>query len=359
MCICFDRRQGVMYTIGILLFPAYKKWPNLATRSKWGGLPLMATALIAGSFANKVSHLVLTQGVLYAIGGSVIYYPTLVFLDEWFIKRKGLAYGIMWAGTGTAGLIIPFVMNFLLSTYGFRTTLRVWAVALILLSAPLIYFLRPRLPISPVAQPQRYGLGFLKTPAFWFFLMGLVIESLGYFIPSLYLPTYARSLGLGPSIGTLLVALVNASGVVSTLLGGFLIDRVHVTTVIALSTVGTMISVFLFWGLSTALPLLCLFSILYGFFAGGFVSTIGGVVKVVKNRDESADVGTLLGLLSAGRGIGAVVSGPMTEALLKGNPWEGQTGSAYGSGFGSLIVFTGVTATVGGVSFLGRRLGWV
>ena len=98
------------------------------------GLPLMAAALIAGSFANTVSHLVLTQGVLYAIGGSIIYFPTLVFIDEWFIQRKGLAYGIMWAGTGTAGLIVPFVMNFLLSTYGFRTTLRVWAVVLILLS---------------------------------------------------------------------------------------------------------------------------------------------------------------------------------------------------------------------------------
>ena len=347
------------YTIGVLLFPAYKQWPRLATNSKWAGLPVMAAALIAGSFANTVSHLVLTQGVLYAIGGSIIYYPSLVYLDEWFIRRKGLAYGIMWAGTGTAGLIIPFVMNFLLSSYGFRTTLRVWAVALILLSAPLIYFLRPRLPISPVAQPQRYGLGFLKTAAFWLFLMGVIIESLGYFIPSLYLPSFARSLGHGPSIGTLLVALVNASAVVSTVLGGFLIDQIHVTSVIALSTVGTMISVFLFWGLSTALPLLCLFSILYGFFAGGFVSSIGGVVKVVKSRDDSADVGTLLGLLSAGRGIGAVVSGPLSEALLKGNPWEGQLGLAYGSGYGSLIVFTGVTATVGGVSFLGRRVGWV
>jgi MFS family permease len=348
-----------MYTIGVILFPAYKQWPKLATRSKWAGLPIMATALIAGSFANKVSHLVLTQGVLYAIGGSVIYYPTLMFLDEWFIQRKGLAYGIMWAGTGTAGLIIPFVMNFLLSTYGFRTTLRVWAVALIILSGPLIYFLHPRLPISPVSQPQRHGLGFLKTSTFWIFLMGVVMESLGFFIPSLYLPTYARSLGLSPSIGTLLVALVNASGVVSTILGGFLIDRIHVTSVIALSTVGTAIAVFLFWGLSTALPLLCMFSILYGFFAGGFVSSFGGVVKVVKQMDERADVGTLLGLLSAGRGIGAVVSGPMSEALIKGKSWQGQAGLAYGSEYGSLIVFTGITATVGGVSFVGKRLGWV
>jgi MFS family permease len=185
-----------------------------------------------------------------------------------------------------------------------------------------------------------------------------VIESLGYFLPPIYLPTFARSLGLSPSIGTLLVALINASAVFSTITMGFLIDRLHVTTVIMLSTVGAAISVFLFWGLSTALPLLAVFSILYGFFAGGLVSCIAGVIKVVKLRDESADVGTLIGLLSAGRGVGAVVSGPLSELLLKGGDWGG-AGEAYGSGFGGLIVFTGVTATVGGISFIGRRLGWV
>ena len=44
------------------------------------------------------------------------------------------------------------------------------------------------------------------------------------------------------------------------------------------------------------------------------MSTVGGIVKVVKSRDESVDVGALLGLLSAARGIGAVASGPMTKS---------------------------------------------
>jgi hypothetical protein len=82
-------------------------------------------------------------------------------------------------------------------------------------------------------------------------------------------------------------------------------------------------------------------------------------VKAVKERDERADIGAVISLLSAGRGIGAVASGPLSERLLTGNPWKAQTGGAFGSGFGSLIVFTGVTAAVGGVSFLGKRLGWV
>lgn len=203
------------------------------------------------------------------------------------------------------------------------------------------------------------GLRFLKTSTFWVLEVGLILESLGYFIPSIYLPTYATSLGLSSSIGSLLVALINALSVIGTVIMGMLIDRFHVTTVILLSTIGAALSIFLFWGFATALPLLCIFSIAYGFFAGGFVSTNAGVIKLVKAVDEKADVGMLLGVLSAGRGIGALVSGPLSEALLRGDPWKDELGFAYGSGYGLLIVFTGITAVLGGMSVLGRRLGWV
>ena len=85
-----------MYVIGVPSSPAYKRWPRLANTSKWAGLPLMAISLVAASFANEVKYLILTQGALYAVGGSIVYYPTLIFLDEWFIRRKGMAYGVMW-----------------------------------------------------------------------------------------------------------------------------------------------------------------------------------------------------------------------------------------------------------------------
>jgi MFS family permease len=247
----------------------------------------------------------------------------------------------------------------LLEKYGFRTTLRVWAATVLILSSPLIYFLRPRLPISPISQSPCYRLSFLKKSSFWILQIGVITESLGYFIPSIYLPPFAASLGLSSSIGTLLVSLLNAAAVFSTIIMGMLCDRFHVTTVILVSTIGATISVFLLWGLSSALPLLVIFSIVYGFFAGGFVSTNAGVIKMVKLQDQSTDIGILIGIVSAGRGIGAVVAGPLSAALLKEGTWKGEVGLGYGSGYGGLIVFTGVTAAVGGVSFLGRRLGWV
>lgn len=54
-----------------------------------------------------------------------------------------------------------------------------------------------------------------------------------------------------------------------------------------------------------------------------------------------------------------MVSGPLSEVLLRGSPWKGQAGYGYGTGYGILIVFTGITALLSGGGFVGRRAGWV
>lgn len=43
-------------------------------------------------------QLLLTQGLLYSIGGSMAYYPTFDYLQEWFHERRGFANGVCFAG---------------------------------------------------------------------------------------------------------------------------------------------------------------------------------------------------------------------------------------------------------------------
>ena len=75
--------------------------------------------------------------------------------------------------------------------------------------------------------------------------------------------------------------------------------------------------------------------------------------------DDNAELGMVFGLLAAGRGIGSVVSGPLSEALLSDQPWSRQARLGYETEYGPLIVFTGISAMFGGFSWVGRRAGWV
>ena len=92
--------KGIMYLGSPFSFALLQRFPLYRRHCAVLGLFIMVIGLVASSFATRVSHLILTQGVLYAIGGSMLYTPTIIFLDEWFIARKGLAFGVMWAGTG-------------------------------------------------------------------------------------------------------------------------------------------------------------------------------------------------------------------------------------------------------------------
>jgi MFS family permease len=99
---------GGMYLVAPLTLYILEAWPSIRRLSSIFGLVVVVTALIVSSFSTQVWHLILTQGCLYAIGGSLLYAPTMFYLDEWFINKKGLAFGIMWAGVGTVSChILP------------------------------------------------------------------------------------------------------------------------------------------------------------------------------------------------------------------------------------------------------------
>jgi MFS family permease len=172
---------------------------------------------------------------------------------------------------------------------------------------------------------------------------------------------YLRSLDYSPFVSSLILSALNTASVPGVILLSSLCDKTHVSNVILISTLGSTISVLLFWGLSTSLPLIAVFAVTYGFFAGGFTSMIAGSVKSLKEIAPRSEPGSIIGLLSMGRGIGNVVCGPLSELLLNkgrigGEVYTNSQGFAYQSVYGVLIVFTGVTAAVGMTGWVARVL---
>lgn len=226
---------------------------------------------------------------------------------------------------------------------------------LVVVPAPLLYFIKPRVPIAATSTARPFHLSFLSERVFLVYELGNIIEALGYFLPTIYLPTYARTLGATNLTASLTVILLNLALVVGCILMGTLVDRYHATTCILISTVGSTLAVFFLWGFSTSLAPLYIFCIAYGAFAGSFSSTWPALISEVRKNNHFANSGIIFGFLASGRGIGNVVSGPLSESLLNGNVWSGFTG-AYGGEYGSLIVFTGATAFLGGLSVIARQM---
>lgn len=122
-----------MYLMSPFTFFLLTRWPHLRRYVGPIGLVLTFAGFLASSFSTSVWQLVLTQGVLSALGSGLLFTPTTLYLDEWWVSRKGLAYGIMWAGKSATGVGLPFAANASLLRYGPRITLQAWSVVTVCL----------------------------------------------------------------------------------------------------------------------------------------------------------------------------------------------------------------------------------
>jgi hypothetical protein len=188
--------SGILYILAPVTFMSFNFSPHLRKWATTYGLVVVVAALLLSSLATEVWHLVLTQGVLYAIGGCLMYYPVFLYIDEWYVSRKAFAYGILWAGSSSGGLVGPFLLEWGLRRYGVATFLRGWAVGLAICLTPLLFVVKARVPVRNVGRRDwrelmnstMKGYGFVKTKQFWILQSGNVVQGLGYFIPLLYLP---------------------------------------------------------------------------------------------------------------------------------------------------------------------------
>ncbi|CAG7968702.1 unnamed protein product [Penicillium olsonii] len=365
---CLIQLPGLLYLLSPVIFTLLTRYPRLQYYCAPVGLVIAVLGSLLSSFSVQVWHLIATQGVICAIGNGLLFSPSSLYLDQWFLRRKGLAIGIMWAAKSITGVVLPFIASACLGRFGSSTTLRAWTVTTLLSTLIALPFMKPRIPISPSATARPLDLSFLKQRTFLMLQAGNIIQSFGYFLPSTYLPSYStETIGLSQTTGTMLVSLFNATSVFGGIAFGALCDRFSVTNIMLLSSVGSAFSVFLFWGMAssdsessqTAIALLTIFSITYGFFAGGFSSTWSGVITQIKrDSSPSLETGLVFGLLAGGRGIGNVISGPLSTALLRsGSLGEsgGLSGSTgYDTKYGALIVFTGITAFFGAWSWMWR-----
>ncbi|KAI1456632.1 MFS general substrate transporter [Annulohypoxylon moriforme] len=316
-----------------------KRFPKYQRQQIWIGWPFCIFGLIGASFSNSVGGLIGTQGVMYGVGFVVLTYPIINMINEWWVARKGMAFGLISASSGVTGTFLPFVMESLLNRYGWRTTLRICAVALAVLTGPLVPLFRPRLPASESAVLAKTDWAFLKRPLFWIYALAFLIQGVGFYFPSVFLPSYAASIGISPVSGALLLALMSIAQVLGQFAFGYLSDKtLPVSFLATICLVAASLACSTFWGLGKSIALLAVFSLVYGFFGYGY-----GTMRVAMGRAVSDDPSIVVSTYSIFvflQGIGNVLVGPISAALMTPSTERGQFGAGK---YGGVVILTSLS----------------
>ncbi|RBR13762.1 hypothetical protein FVER53590_13566 [Fusarium verticillioides] len=258
----------------------YQQWQR---QMVWVGWPICISGLVAGSFANTLETLILTQVVAYGVGFLILYYPMLVMVNEYWITRRGMAYELLCGASGVSGTVMPFVVYALLSKTSDPVPLR------------SIASLRAR-------QYAEDKLVLFKNPLFWLYSISRLFQGFRYFFPSFYLPSFATSLDLIERFGPVLLAVTSASQVTGQFAFGYLSDRKILLNVLAsTSTLVAAVTTVTMWRLAESFPVPIGYAILYGFLAD---ATAGPVV---------------FGPLKFGKGVGNVLTGLIGDLLVHNN----------------------------------------
>jgi predicted MFS family arabinose efflux permease len=274
---------------------------------------------------------------MYGIGFIIFYYPILSFVNEFWIERRGMAYGLLCSASGVSGVVMPFVIAKMLDKYGYPTTLRAIAVGLAILTGPLIPSLKGRLPPTSQNAVGKTDWKFLKTPLFWFYSASNFIQGLGYFFPSLYLPSYATSIGLSATQGALLLALLSVSQVLGQFSFGYLSDRrLPLNVLLVTSTVVSAVASLALWRFARSLAPLVVFSLFYGFFGAGYVAMWARMGTAVSKEPTAALA--IFSWFCFGKGVGNVSAGPISASLMS---YYRLIGNDDETRYKAVIMFTG------------------
>lgn len=236
------------------------------------GVLLMSLGFGLASFGSQVWHLLLTQGLLYGIGSSCLYFPILSAAPEYFNTNRGSAMGFILSGAGIGGLVLSPSIRALLTALGPRWTLRFMAFLNLVVS----------LPIAITASPSRF-IGTRKThldlhlalkPLFIFSVLAAFLQAGGNGLPLTFISEYSVAVGFSASFGATLLAVNNGVNSISRITTGWAGDRFGRQNTLILTVLWCVLAVVGLWlgsvGRGGDRGLWVAFVVVYGFASGGY-----------------------------------------------------------------------------------------
>lgn len=316
-------------------------------------LMLLGCALLGGGLVlhSQTSSPAAVYGARIAMGislGFVGVLPSVVLVSNWFVRRRGIALGLLLTGTSIGGTIIPPLATPLIQHFGWRSAMLLVSALIWLVLAPAIFLLVKDRPSDiglfedgdpgqrkDSSDEKLNGLSFreaLGTPVFWIFALSAALIFYPIFVTTqqfiLYLQT--PKIGLTPQQGSFALSALFAVSVGGKFLFGFLSDRYRPVRVMLVCCSVMFLATLMLLNLTAATAFI--FLIPFGFGYGG---TFVLIQRLAADFFGPRDYPKILGAITIGDTLGAAVGGLVTGRLADA------AGGDYTAAFYAVI---GVTA---------------
>ncbi|KAI1444812.1 MFS monocarboxylate transporter [Annulohypoxylon stygium] len=323
-----------LMTIGAPFVVAWAKHFSPRWVSFIGGF-IFGLSLILASFGTALWHFELTQGLLLGLGTSMPYMVAVTVSPGWFTTHRGLAMGIILAGTGVGGLVWAPVIKAMIDSLGFRNALRVSGVisfVMVSLSSATMAWEPQTLARINAENASRAGhlRGIFQVPLIdWHVAktrkfaaqgLGAIFQAAAYYTPVFFFASYAGTLGYSATAGANFIALSNACNAIGKIVIGYFADRLGRLNTLFLTTFISAAITIGFWVPSTVYGatddsrgLFISFAVFYGLFASAYVSLFPASLIEIFGMQNFASVN---GVLYMVRGMATLVGTPVAGALI-------------------------------------------
>jgi MFS family permease len=220
-------------------------------------------------------------GLATAIAGTI----GVTVVAKLFTRRRGLAIGLALSGSSIGTVIFPIMLRSLLPQLGWSWSMRIVAFVILgiftLGTLCLIPYKRlAKLVALPVTKKRGLAVlnftAFRSVPFFLIAVMSFAIQFVLYGIGGL-LPTFAIEAGLKAEVGYTLLSIVGGASAFGRVIPGLIGDKLgHCNALIFMMIMTLVFMGALFVPFGNRSVVLYVFSALWGFCSGGFLSITPG-----------------------------------------------------------------------------------
>ncbi|MCK5553328.1 MAG: MFS transporter [Deltaproteobacteria bacterium] len=314
------------------------------------GATLLAMGLAAASRITAIWHLYLFFGVFMAVGiNTISYAPHMSRIPKWFVRKRGLASGLVLAGIGVGIMVMAPVSQVIIDAAGWRSAFLVFAGIVIGIVAPITALLQRGSPeemgqfpdgivpgsgrthsppsegstkhTRPFNLSEQWTLRTaLRTRDYWWVVLVFFSTSFSFNMLVVHQAAHVVDAGYSPTQAALSVGLVGLLNSIGGVFSGLVSDRAGREIGCTLGASCAIVGVFLFLLVrDPALPwLLYAFVILFGL---GFGATSPTIAATAGDLFSGNSLGLIMGTFATGWGFGGAL-GPYL-----GGYFYDQTGS--------------------------------